>query len=405
MIGKVKVLFIHHARGWGGAPINMINIINSLDKSRFNAEVLLIKDSIVSEMLKENNINYMIAKSWFYKKFYKYYSHTIPGFVPWYNVRRQIVGLLSWILSRYYFAKRELQKHEFDLVHLNSSVLTDWLFPSAAKGKVIMHIQEPVSKGYLGLRHSFFTKQMRKYADCIIAISSDNAKRINIPEKTEIVYNYVKRNNFSNTLLSKAKKVVYVGGQASIKGFETVVRSLKYLNDGVVIKFAGSYQTINYYAGFRGYLRKILHHKQYQLIKTMRKSINAIEIGLINENDVVELIKNSIVLISPSSKVHFSRPVTEAFAMSTPAIGSNIEGMDEIIDHNINGLIVAKDNPKELANAINYLCSNPDIVRKMGANGYLKAIKNYSPDNVRKIEQIYDELLTFKGKYSAELND
>ena len=65
MSEKVKILFIHHASGWGGAPINMINIINELDKTKFDPHVLLLKDSIVKDRLEEKNIGYTVCNSFF----------------------------------------------------------------------------------------------------------------------------------------------------------------------------------------------------------------------------------------------------------------------------------------------------------------------------------------------------
>lgn len=71
-----KILFVHHAAGWGGAPNSMIKLINSLNKDKFKAEVLLLKDSVVSERLAENNISFKVASSNFYKKYYHYFTHT-----------------------------------------------------------------------------------------------------------------------------------------------------------------------------------------------------------------------------------------------------------------------------------------------------------------------------------------
>jgi glycosyltransferase involved in cell wall biosynthesis len=42
-----------------------------------------------------------------------------------------------------------------------------------------------------------------------------------------------------------------------------------------------------------------------------------------------------------------------------------------------------------LANAINSLCLNPELVKKMGKHAYEKAKRTYSPDNVKQIEKIY----------------
>jgi glycosyltransferase involved in cell wall biosynthesis len=68
--------------------------------------------------------------------------------------------------------------------------------------------------------------------------------------------------------------------------------------------------------------------------------------------------------------------------------------MDEIVDDNINGLIIEKNNPKALAEAINYLCGHPGKVREMGLKGREKAEKVFSPEiNTKKVENIYQQLI------------
>lgn len=90
---------------------------------------------------------------------------------------------------------------------------------------------------------------------------------------------------------------------------------------------------------------------------------------------------------------HFSRPAIEAFAYAKPVIGSKVEGMDESVDHGINGLLVEKNNPKALVQAIDCLAENREIVSSMGLAGREKAIHIFSPEaNTKAIEQLYDAL-------------
>ncbi len=53
---KIKILYIHHSAGWGGAAGCMINLIKSLDFLKYESEVLLLKYSEVADKLAENNI-------------------------------------------------------------------------------------------------------------------------------------------------------------------------------------------------------------------------------------------------------------------------------------------------------------------------------------------------------------
>jgi hypothetical protein len=223
---RKKILFIHHATGWGGAPNSMISLINQLSKDDFEIKVLLLKNSIVAEKLEQYKINFEVADSIFYKKFYQYFTHSEAGYLRWFHFFKFFKLSLIWILSRYYFAKRELQNHDFDIVHLNSSVLTDWLASANELGKCIIHIREPFRKGKIDILHPFFKRQMRKYAHHIIAISQDNANRIKLPDKTTIVYNNIIINNLDVIEDSySSRKVLYLGGDAKIKGFYTIAKA------------------------------------------------------------------------------------------------------------------------------------------------------------------------------------
>lgn len=390
----IKVLFIHHAVGWGGAPLNMINIINSLDKNKYKARVLLLRDSVVRKILCNNNIDCCLPKSLFYKKYYRYYSHTEAGFIKWYHIYKQAKNSALWLLSRYWFAKKELQGLDCDIIHLNSSVLTDWLAPSKNKCKVIYHVQEPLSKGTFGLRLTFFRYLVKKHANQIVAISQDNAERIGIPEKTKVIYNFAKKfNGLPSKESYKSKRVLYLGGAECIKGFYTLVEALDYLDKDIKVLFCGNYEknkTKNYF------LKRIIG----KVVMSRNKKEKAIE--KINKHECVEMIgmienvdyylQEVCCLVSPFSVSHFSRPVIEAHLYKKPVIVSDVRGMSEIVKNGVNGYIVPKNNSRALADAINLLTSDPEKAMEFGNAGYNNAIKQFTDKNVQLFERLYSEL-------------
>lgn len=388
-----EVLFIHHAVGWGGAPANMVEIIKSLDKNIYHAKVLLLKDSVVSSYLKDEGIEYSIATSPFYKYFYKYFGHTEPGYIKFYQVFSLFIKSVSWVLSRYFFAQRELTKHNYDIVHLNSSVLTDWLHPSKKNGKVIIHIQEPFRRGKFDVLNYFFRNQMRKNADWIIAISKDNADRIGLKYKTTIIYNFFDFSENEPSIQSYSSKLfLYLGGAAYIKGFYTLVKALDYLDKDVKIIFAGYYNSDNHSSNriFR-YIYNIVHLKNTTALLKMRNHPNAIEVGLIN--NVSEYLDKSCCLVSPFSKSHFSRPVVESHLHKKPVIGTDVQGMQEIIEHKVNGLIIPKNNHIALAEAINFFANNPQKAHLFGNNGYMSADSKFNKDNFKLFNNLYFDIL------------
>lgn len=390
-----KILFIHHATGWGGAPINLIENIKALDKNTYVPHVLLIRDSIVSQKLEENNISYSIAQSVFYKRFYRYFTHSEASYIHFYQIIKFLKLSICWILSRYIFASKELTRFNYDIVQVNSSVLSDWLKPCGKKGKVIYHIQEPFRKGNLDLLYHFFRYQVKQYADHIIAISNDNAQRINIPEKTTVIYNYANIPANAPPINSYAsKKVLYIGGDAKIKGFYTLVEALQYLDKDITVYFGGSYSLAKKSKNpIKQFIKWTIRHgqKKRNAIRKMRKHPNAIELGLIQ--DVDKYLDEICCLVSPFSAPHFSRPVIEAHLHKKPAIGSDVQGMDEIIEHNVTGLLFSKNNPKALARAINKLAQQPKKTKTMGVNGYNIAINKFSPNNIHAFQQVYNKIV------------
>ncbi len=393
-MSKSKILYIHHAAGWGGAPKSMIELIKSLDKNRYHAHVLLLKDSMVSEKLKEEGIEYSIAQSGFYKNHYHYFTHSEAGYIKWYQLYRFIKLSFLWLLSRYYFASKELQDIDYDIAHLNSSVLTDWLAPAKKKGKVIIHIREPFRRGNLDIIAPFFRRQMKKYADVIIAISKDNAKRVGLPEKTKVIYNYADVPDHVPPIESySSKKILYLGGDAYIKGFYTLVDALDYIDKDIKIYFGGYYADGNSTAvGLKKKIKKALGFgkKRMQYLNKMRNHPNAVEIGLVH--NVGEYLDEVCALISPFSVSHFARPVIESYLHKKPAIGSNVKGMEEIIKDGETGWIFERNNAKQLGELINRIVREPKQLKGKGEASYTLAINKYTPENVKQFQELYNAL-------------
>ena len=392
-MNKIKILFVHHGTGWGGAPISMLNVLNQLDKSQFEPHVLLLKDSIVKDRLAENNIAYTVCSSIFYKKWNRYLTHSDAGYIKPFKIFRILKMFISWYLSKYIFAPKVLKKHTYDVVHLNSSVLSDWVYPASRMGKVIYHVREPISRGTFGWRYKFIRSEIEKYADKVIAISKDNAKRINLPEKTVVIYNFItipdkiENNNF-------AKSVLYVGGSSKIKGIEVLLDAIPYIDNDIQLNLAGSFPKLNPL----GTLKRIVYRLCFPVTFRLRSKLEVItnfkNINIIGSVSTIDkILKESTLLISPFTVPHFSRPVVEAFSYGKPVIASDVLGMDEIVNNGVDGILFKNGDAKALAQAINTLVNNKKLVHKMGLNGRQKSIDTFSPkENVLKIELVYKNL-------------
>ena len=395
MLNKIRVLYVHHGTGWGGAPKSLIEVINALNKDIFDIEVLLIKDSIVSKYLSENDIKFSTAKSFFYKHIYTLFVHSEASYIKWYQFYKLFRYIFSWFFSRFYFANKELLHHKFDIVHLNSLFLSDWLAASKALGKTVVHVREPLRAGHMDLFNFLIKSQLNKYADKIIAISKDNSSRIGRKDKTEIVYNFCDQEDVLNYTLSyDTKQILYLGGSSEIKGFMTLINSLDYLNDDVKILFAGDYTWLNLGTGIIPKIKKVLYYifknRFYIGTKIMLSHRNSQYIGKVKN---VSLYLGQVsCLVSPFTKPHFSRPIIEAYLSKKCVIASDIEGIEEIVTNEYSGLTFKEGDSHLLASIINKLVDNPEILEQYGTNGYNFAFENFTSRRIVDIEKLYKDL-------------
>jgi glycosyltransferase involved in cell wall biosynthesis len=84
----------------------------------------------------------------------------------------------------------------------------------------------------------------------------------------------------------------------------------------------------------------------------------------------------------------------EYMAMGLPVIASNFQLYKEIVEGNNCGICVDPLNPKEVAEAIEYLIDHPEEAKKLGENGRYAVLKKYNWEKEgKKLINLYEELL------------
>jgi glycosyltransferase involved in cell wall biosynthesis len=80
--------------------------------------------------------------------------------------------------------------------------------------------------------------------------------------------------------------------------------------------------------------------------------------------------------------------------MECPMILSDINGCNEIVEHNVNGLLVPVKNPDALTDAMLFIRNNPDLRKSFADNSLAIIKKKYSNSAIwRLLEAEYNELL------------
>lgn len=113
--------------------------------------------------------------------------------------------------------------------------------------------------------------------------------------------------------------------------------------------------------------------KQTKLIINNNKQI--VSVGY--QKDVRPYFSLSDCLVFPSYREGFPNVVMQAGAMELPSIVSDINGCNEIIENNKNGLIIPVKNTKVILDAMMKICSDKNLFMKLKLNSRSLIKKKY----------------------------
>ncbi|MHA1721833.1 MAG: glycosyltransferase family 4 protein [Candidatus Baldrarchaeia archaeon] len=213
------------------------------------------------------------------------------------------------------------------------------------------------------------------------------------PEKIEVIPNGVDLEQF--ICISNGRKlreelnlplddpIVFFVGRFSVrKGIHILMDAFKH----VVKEIPDAKLLI---AG-KGFLKEYLKHKA----KANKIAENVKFLGCIFGETLAKFYMTSDVVVCPSIFAEaFGIVILEAMAAGKPVIATNVGGIPEIVDHEVNGLIVEPHDVKELSNAIIRLLSNDKERQRMGKNAKKKVEERYDWRKlVFDILRVYEEI-------------
>ena len=212
----------------------------------------------------------------------------------------------------------------------------------------------------------------------------DNFK-INI-DKISVINNFASENDFysetdekfEHNLNIKAKKIIFVGRLSREKGIDILLKAFEEILS----------QNIN------ACLILVGDGEERELVESYLRENNS-KIFLIKPNlRIKKFYETADVVVLPSRVDPFPLVMLEAGLMKKPFIGSNVDGISEVIEENINGLLVKPENINDLAEAISFLLNNESKAKELGENLYKKVTSEFSPEIIiPKYEALYNSLV------------
>lgn len=181
--------------------------------------------------------------------------------------------------------------------------------------------------------------------------------------------------------IEKKNSVCYVGVINKIRGIFEMVQAMEYTNAELLLG------------------GKFVSEPDKNLVKVEEGWKKVKELGQINREEMAKTLAKSsagLVLFHPLPNHIDAQPnkMFEYMSSGIPVIASNFPLWKEIIEGNNCGICVDPMKPKEIAEAINYILSNPDVVVEMGKNGKNAVEQKYNWETEsKKLLDLYANLL------------
>ncbi len=117
-------------------------------------------------------------------------------------------------------------------------------------------------------------------------------------------------------------------------------------------------------------------------------------LGYIPHAEMPEIYSNSSIFVLPSLIESFPFSILEAMSSGSAVIASNVGGVPEIIDDEVDGLLVQPGNPEILAKKLLFLLDNESETKKLSKKARKKILGEFTSEIMsNKTEKIYEQIL------------
>lgn len=118
-------------------------------------------------------------------------------------------------------------------------------------------------------------------------------------------------------------------------------------------------------------------------------------LGFLSPEELKQEISRSRFVVFPTIIYHnCPMVILEAFALGKPVVASDLGSIPELVEKNVTGLLCETGSVSGLAEHIQNLYRQPQLVRELGKNAREKVENNFSAENYYpRLLQLYEELL------------
>ena len=283
-----------------------------------------------------------------------------------------------------------------DLCHIHDPELMVFLCLLNRKSTKIFDFHEDVaaqimrkeylnesSKRLLSLCYGVVETLSLVWVDGIIGATDQISDKYRGTRPAETVCNFPKLSEFMRNRQTNGAKtkteLIYVGGLSKARGIQELVDAVSLLGDDVVLHLCGNFSPPSFESELVGRAgwRRVEYH------------------GFLDRESIVSQLFSAdvgIVTLLPDPSYMQSLPVKmfEYFAAKLPVVASDFPVWKTILQVNECGITVNPCDPKDIANGINKLLSEPRRMMNYGENGYRASLAKFNWANeYGKLEEFY----------------
>lgn len=364
-----KILFLIPTLGQGGAEKVLVNLVNNMDRSKFDISVQVLFKGGVNEQFLKSDIKF----KYYYKKQFRGNSKYLCLFSPEKLYKKFIKEKYDIIIS---YLEGPTARIVSGCTNLNTK-LVSWIH-------VEQHSKVQLSSSFRSFSEA--EKCYNKY-DMTVCVSEyvkrDFSDILNFKKPIQVLYN----TNETNQILEKSnekiddyvfdessKTIVAVGTLKKSKGFDRLIRVHKRLLDNsidnkVIILGRGSEKD-----NLLNFINEYGVNKSCKLLGY-------------NTNPY-KYIKKSDLFVCTSFAEGFSTATTEALILGTPVVTVEVSGMKEMLGENNEYGIVTENNEDALYEGIKKMLTMPGLLETYATKAKERGKAFSTEKTVKAVEEM-----------------
>ncbi len=231
----------------------------------------------------------------------------------------------------------------------------------------------------------FAERRAARHSDQVIAVSEEMHRELlgcttEALAPVQILPNGVSRDFGEPVAVSDPRQLIFVGRLERIKGVYSLLEAMQKVDERICLKIVGD-------GPERRGLERIIRHDV-----SLRRRVHLL--GDQDAESVRDLIQRSHALVLPSFHESQGIVLIEAGICGRPVIGASAPGIDEVVVHGETGLLYPPGDAHCLAVVIDHLFANPDVARRLGHNGRLRAEAVYDWEHIAAdTHELYGKLI------------